>query len=398
MPISAILASVGRSVRESEEEPIWLPEMAWVTPLYSKVKVNRAAEMIVCGDPSHFDNTNEYLKAYYDCLEIVNNWRSAHSFPLNTFTVGLRRRGKQIDSHCFVAQRIKRLSSIELKLRRFPTMTLAQMQDLGGCRAVMSSLKGVTRLVEDYMTSDIKHPLQVCDDYILNPKESGYRGVHLIYRYNSDRKKTYNSLKVEMQLRTQLQHAWATAVETVGILQRQALKSSQGDADWLRFFALTSSAFAFRENSLPIPGTPTSHQEMVRELREYIRQLDLRNRLSAYGSALKFLANPQHDRSDNHYFLIELNPAQRLVEVTTFKLSESRLANIKYLEVEKKMRERPGSEAVLVSADSLEAMRKAYPNYFLDTHVFMNLVAEAARTIAPRRRTKRQASGQLRLF
>ena len=43
---------------------------------------------------------------------------------------------------------------------------------------------------------------------------SGYRGVHLIYRYNSDRKTEYNTLLIEMQLRSQLQHAWATAVET----------------------------------------------------------------------------------------------------------------------------------------------------------------------------------------
>lgn len=277
------------------------------------------------------------------------------------------------------------MSSIELKLRRFPTMTLAQMQDLGGCRLVMSSVNGIIRLVKDYRVSDIKHPLQVCDDYIATPKGSGYRGVHLIYRYNSDRKKTYNSLKIEMQLRTHLQHAWATAVETVGILQRQALKSSQGDADWLRFFALTSSAFAFREGTTPVPKTPSSHQDLVRELREYIKKLDLGNRLSAYGSALKLLANPQHDRSDSHYFLIELNPAQRSVEVTTFKLGESKIANAKYLEVEKKMKEKTGSEAVLVSVDSLDAMRKAYPNYFLDTHVFMNLVTEATKTIAPKK-------------
>jgi hypothetical protein len=28
---------------------------------------------------------------YYDALDIVNNWRSSHNFPLNTFHVGLKR-------------------------------------------------------------------------------------------------------------------------------------------------------------------------------------------------------------------------------------------------------------------------------------------------------------------
>jgi hypothetical protein len=38
----------------------------------------------------------------------------------------------------------------------------------------------------------------------------------------------YNDLKIEMQLRSQYQHAWATAVETVGTFIGQALKSSIG--------------------------------------------------------------------------------------------------------------------------------------------------------------------------
>ena len=88
------------------------------------------------------------------------------------------------------------------------------------------------------------------DDYISAPKASGYRGVHLMYRYKSDKKKTiYNDLKIEMQIRSRYQHAWATAVETVGIFVGQALKTSMGDDRWLRFFALMGSAIAIREKT-----------------------------------------------------------------------------------------------------------------------------------------------------
>jgi hypothetical protein len=289
------------------------------------------------------------------------------------------------------------MSSIEYKLNRFETMTLSQMQDLGGCRAVMSSVQSVARLAREYQQSEIKHSLAQRDDYIANPKESGYRGYHLIYKYNSDRKTTYNSLKIEMQIRTHLQHAWATAVETVGTLQRQALKSSQGDEEMLRFFALASTAFALREETAPVPNTPVSHHEMAAELQDLSQKLDLANRLGAYGQAMRFLSNPQHGKGESHYFLIELNPGQKSVEVTTFKLSESVLANAKYLETEKKIKAMPGSEAVLVSVDSLETIRRAYPNYFLDTHVFMNLVNEATtRTTSPRRGARKVM--QLRLF
>jgi len=380
----------------ADDEP-WLDDMTWVVPQYTKRRVNWAGEILVRGDATAYPEVNAYLADYFDALDIVNNWRSSHSFPLNTFTVGLKRRAKSIDTQCIIAQRIKRMSSIEYKLDRFKTMTLSQMQDLGGCRAVMSSVQAVARLGREYRQSEIKHPLHQCDDYIFHPKPSGYRGFHLIYKYNSDRKTTYNTLKIEMQIRTHLQHAWATAVETVGTLQRQALKSSQGDEEMLRFFALASTAFAFREETESVPGTPDSYHEMASELRDLSQRLDLANRLGAYGQAMRFLSNPLHGKGESHYFLIELNPSQKSVEVTTFKLSESVQANAKYLEVEKKMKNTPGSEAVLVSVDSLDTIRRAYPNYFLDTHVFMNLVAEATKGVrGPLRRRKKLR--QLRLF
>jgi len=370
--------------------------MAWARPEHSKRRVNDAGALVATWDLTSESDFPKYLEA----LDIVNNWRSAHNFPLNTFHVGLRKRGRQIDSGIITAQRIKRLSSIEHKLDRFPTMTLSQMQDIGGCRAIMRSSKAVRQLCEAYASSDLKHTLAVNDDYVASPKPSGYRGVHLVYKYFSDRKADYNTLKIEIQIRSQLQHAWATAVETVGTLQQQALKSSQGEKDWLRFFALASSAFALREGTPPVPGTPSAYRELVREMRDYVRRLDLAKRLQAYGHAMKLLSSPRHNRGDDHYFLLEMNPALMSVQVTTFKFAESTLANQKYLEVERKLKDIPGAEAVLVSVDSLDAVRKAYPNYFLDTQVFVRLIQEATRTLTPppRRSRKPPDTRQLDLF
>ncbi|WLB56755.1 hypothetical protein [Bradyrhizobium japonicum] len=183
-------------------------------------------------------------------------------------------------------------------------------------------------------------------------------------------------------------------------MQQQALKSSQGEKDLLRFFALASSAFALREGAPPVPGTPSAYRELVREMRDYVRRLDLAKRLQAYGHAMKLLSSPQHNRGDNHYFLLEMNPALMSVQVTTFKFGESTLANQKYLEIERKLRNTPGAEAVLVSVDSLDAVRKAYPNYFLDTAVFVQLIRETTRTLTPPPRPSRRSSDtrQLDLF
>jgi (p)ppGpp synthase/HD superfamily hydrolase len=179
-------------------------------------------------------------------LGVIDNWRACHAFPLNTFQMYLRSKTKQVDKQGIVAQRIKRLRAIELKLRLMPRLRLSQMQDIGGCRAVVRSVGAVVALHGLYRESQIKHRYLHHDDYIQTPRASGYRGVHLIYRYYSDKNPAYNGLKIEMQLRTRLQHAWATAVETVGAFKDQPLKSGLGDEQWLRFFALMGSILAMR--------------------------------------------------------------------------------------------------------------------------------------------------------
>ena len=49
------------------------------------------------------------------------------------------------------------------------------MQDIAGCRAVVSSVPHIQDLVQLYKQSDIKHKLIHEDDYISHPKTSGYR-------------------------------------------------------------------------------------------------------------------------------------------------------------------------------------------------------------------------------
>lgn len=368
------------------EENLWLNSlddegpflgMEWAVPEYSKGRVDEAARIVI--DPAA-DIFN-----IFDSLEVVNNWRSSHNFPLNTFQNGLRRKGRKIDKSCIVAQRIKRFSSIEDKLQRFPTMNLSQMQDIGGCRAVLSKVDNVRALLNSYIHSDIKHKLHHIDDYIEIPRSSGYRGVHLIYRYYSDRMETYNSLLIELQLRSQHQHAWATAVETVGAFVGQALKASRGEGEWLRFFALMGTAIATTEGMPPVPDTPDNIGELRMELRDYAKRLDVVNRLVGYNTALR--VSEDEARKADHYFLILLDPGASTVSVRTYRAHQSEKATRDYLSIEKGLRDRPGADAVLVSVESLATLRRAYPNYFADTAIFLDLLRQA---IALTRRPKRR--------
>ena len=125
--------------------------MGCATPKYTKGEVDAAGRTLVRAGatPEEMDLA----------LEVVGNWRAIHAFPLNTFQMRLRSAATAVYESALVAQRLKRLSSIEFKLRRFPDMNLARMQDIGGCRAVLRTRAEVHRLARDYKSSRIKHRL-----------------------------------------------------------------------------------------------------------------------------------------------------------------------------------------------------------------------------------------------
>jgi hypothetical protein len=339
--------------------------MEWVCPAYSRGKVDRAGKALI---------THPAVPAELEeSLAIINNWRSSHSRPLYTFRLGLRRHAERVDPAALVAQRIKRMSSIALKLRLSSNMKLSQMQDIGGCRAVVGTPDQVRRLVKNYKGSEMKHKLIGEDDYINGPKKSGYRSHHLIYTYFSDKKTTHNGLRIEVQIRSQLQHAWATAVETAGIFMRQALKSSLGEEEWLRFFALMGTALSLREGTAPVPDTPHNRVKLKRELRHHCRDLDVTGRLRTYGATLKAVED-RVGKAD--YYLLQLDPSAMEIKIFGYAQTELDKASEDYLAIEKQI-EQSDMEAVFVSVDSLASLRRAYPNYFLDTERFLEAVTQA---------------------
>ena len=339
--------------------------MAWGTPEHEATEYNTAGKVLVSGQPVGAMDMDT-------ALHVINNWRSSHYHPLNTFQLRLRRMALRVDGNSLVAQRIKRLFSIKHKLERFPTMRLTQIQDIGGCRAIVSTVDHLDKLVSIMSLKDkersgrgLKHKLIDYKDYVRNPKPSGYRGVHLVFRYHSDKITIYDGLKIEIQFRTYLQHAWATAVETVGIFIGQALKSSIGQEDWLRFFALASSAMAAYEGTAPVSGMPTNPDDLRAEIRKLYKDLEVENHLRAYNRAMNVL--DVKEMSDAHYYLLELNTSANTVKVRSYKNNQLERASTDYLEIEK----HSSTDAVLVRADSMAALKKAYPNYFVDTEYFI---------------------------
>ncbi len=345
--------------------------MAWTVPEYTRSQVNDAGVTLVDSSASPRDKSR--------ARTIVNNWRASHSFPLNALQMNLRHTVAGFGEAALVAQRLKRLSSIEAKLRRSHHMQLARMHDIGGCRAVLPFAEDVLGVVRNYDKSRALHEPLRRYDYLTSPRDSGYRGVHLVYGYRtrSDAHAVYGGMRVEIQLRSRLQHAWATTVETVGTFSGQALKSSEGNEAWLRFFSLMATELACTEGLPPVPGTPTDRGTLRHELLQLATQINAVARLEAYGRTLRIIeGDVRNGRAA--YFHIYLDLAGHNVRWNEYSADEREEAIQAYEEVETAIRRFTRAETVLVQVGSVEALRRAYPNYFADTSVF---VAELKKAI-----------------
>ena len=344
--------------------------MEWTEPRYGRAQVDGAGSALRGG----FRGANR--EAFLGALGVLDNWRASHAFPLNTFQVVLRGRAREFDPHPLIAQRLKRIPSIIAKLRRQPTMRLSQMQDIGGCRGVVHTLPQLRKLRAAYAKRSTAAVFVNLKDYVAAPPHSGYRSIHLIYRYQSSRnpeRAVFNGHLIEIQLRTQLQHAWATAVETVGTLTDQALKSSEGSAQWLALFRMISGLFAFEEGTTPVPNLP-ARSALRRLVRAEARKLNMVERLRAFRNALNVL-NEERTR-DARYFLLRLNALDESLVIRPYRLGEIEEATEEYLAAERDAATQSGVDVVLVRADSIDSLQRAYPNYFLDTEHFLEKFTE----------------------
>ena len=248
------------------------------------------------------------------------------------------------------------------------------MNDIGGCRAIVPTTEDAFRVGIGLLDSQIRHELVRRDDYIDRPRDTGYRGLHLVYRYVSNRNPHWQGIKIEIQLRSQLQHQWATAVETIGLFTGDDLKSNLGDARWLRFFALMSSVITRIETSPVVPETPTDKTQLEREIRFLAKELDAETQLAMYAT----LASSQLPRQSksNSLLVLELNLQLREISGVLFRPNDSETANEFYAEEELAHRDDPNFAVVMVSVKSLNQLRRAYPNFFADLSVFRKLVRE----------------------
>lgn len=328
--------------------------MAFVKPAHPKGRVNRAG-IAVRNDAASAED-----------MEVLDNWRAAHKYILNTFQATLRNRSR--GKGVVVAQRLKRIKTILEKLRRQPRMEMARMHDVAGCRLIFGSVSDLNSFRKSFHAARFAHVLrnQIDDyDYIQNPKEDGYRGIHDIYKYNvgSPGGKDWNGLQLELQYRTIYQHAWATSVEVVGLVTDHQPKFGAGDERHKEFFRITSEIIARTCEGRTSCYADLSAKDLVDRFEAVEAEINLLRTLKGINAVNRDVL------SGKNVILVFKQESQ----LDIFTYARSKDAIDEYFKLEKAG---SGEDIVYVSADSGDDVRSAFRNYFSDTQDFVVYVEE----------------------
>src|SRR5262249_55474994 len=136
------------------------------------------------------DIAGEHIRdgvATQDDVAVLEQWRAAHLYVINTFQASLRNRRRRSGDSISIAQRLKRRPTIVDKLLREPGMALARMHDIAGCRLIFDSIPELESFRAAVHASRARHEHIGGDDrynYVMRPKASGYRGIHDVYKYH----------------------------------------------------------------------------------------------------------------------------------------------------------------------------------------------------------------------
>lgn len=340
-----------------------------VTLNYSKNQVDEAWKLLI--------QWNLSKKQSDFAFDVLSNWRAVHDYPMNTFQSFLRKKIKSLRYSAIVVERLKRTTSIIWKLKRNPDMKLSRIQDIWWLRVIVKNVDYVYKLRDILsLKSKFLHKLIKEDDYIRKPKSSGYRSLHLVYKYHSQYAPEYNWLLLEIQLRTELQHIRATAVETAWIILQTNLKAWEWTKDRLEFFMLVSSIFAIQEWCVPLQ----IHQwKDIEDLKQQLRNLEIKlqaiKELEKYRHTIKFIDTKLSKKQKAYeYYLLILDMENTSRTVYWYKDWELEKATQDYLKREHHFKNENKWQVVLVSWESIKILKSAYPNYFLDIEKFVALL------------------------
>ena len=316
-----------------------------------------------------------------------DNFREAHNIIIKLFTIELKK--VNFSKQHLTASRNKRIETIISKLCRPEKPKLDRIHDIAGTRIIFENIKSL----EDYIdilenTELVNFKEKINEDknrynYIKNPKSDGYRSIHKVFYYSSNipystlNEKRFNleNKKIELQLRTRLQHIWATTVEIYDIINKSNIKT--GTHNKLE----TKEGLFFKKCSLVFEGIESNEVEKIKiNINEIFRDKDLveiYNRLKGIKN-IKNIQLPKTLGSDEVFILItDLNKGK-----TTFFTTDpiekndkqdTFLINASYRRLEEK-NTKGEYILLLLTLGDIKKLKNVYPNYFLNTNEFISIL------------------------
>lgn len=348
----------------------------------SRRKANKAGEVLKVAEPG----SQEYQQA----LSVMWQWREQHVAPTRDCFVRVSHLSLDIPQS-IATFRLKRKSSILAKLRRKDfAFELGAMDDLGGCRLIVDDLSQLdlacVRLRQ--MFPEIKTE----KDYVAKPQQSGYRSHHLIVQI-PDSCGGGVLYRVEVQVRTKLQHYWATAVEAASEIYGKELKNpqfaigaQQRDSELLAFFAYSSALFALVEGG-PVPNqfSEMDMTEIVEVMDEHRAFRMILEDLEASADSVLSLSDSSKGDSNmkvndaDDLYLLRFSRSTQFLDIDSFAFNDLESAFEKYQSAETETGEQIGGPAerscfdnvVLVCCPDSQQLEIAYPNYSSNVRAFV---------------------------
>lgn len=245
-------------------------------------------------------------------------------------------------------------------------MQLARMDDVAGCRLIFRNIKDLENFRSKFHKARFNHKLRHDPEkynYIKSPKSTGYRGIHDVYEYDvrSEAGKNLAGLYIEIQYRTLVQHAWATAVEVIGFITESQPKFQQGDNRYSTAMALASEILARAHEGLKGPFPEISDSQLLENFLKLDKELSLIKTLSG-------LSQAKTDVSDKRNTILNF-AVDGSLEIKSYRDATDALRALFELE-----KEYPENDIVLVKADTSDEVRLAFRNYFSDATEFVRLI------------------------
>lgn len=293
----------------------------------------------------------EELDINEDLLIKLQNYRTSYNEPLAQTFNFLCKSSKKIHSTTIVSYRIKRFESIISKLNRYPEMRFSRMWDIAGCRCIVKDDKEVFKFRRIIKS---QKELQIIKeyDYIKKPKDDGYRSLHIFVKHSCSDK------IVEIQLRSQKHHNWATLVEISDLLFDSRLKEFKENKDLLRFHFLLSKSEVLTIDEKYEVSRIINKYDYFGKLSEVFSRNYLKVRRNWYDLETKY---------SHKYFMIETKKDD-VPRISSFQHFSS--AEVEYFKV---YRNSQNSNIVLTHLNNptYKQISIAYSNYILTFHNFL---------------------------